>query len=62
MKEIALALALMDLLDKLIPRVRDQINGGELNATEEAEAREVYLRMRQSSDKYSGPDYELSGR
>lgn len=59
---VMLASAAMNLLEKLVPQIRDAIKGGTLTAEQEAEARAVYERMRSSTDLYSGPEYELSGR
>lgn len=59
---IALASAAVNLIEKLVPQIRDAITGGTLSEADEAAARAVYDKMRASSDLYSGPEYALSGR
>lgn len=46
-----------------LPALRDAINGGALSEADEQAARDVYTNYRAlGGAKYSGPDYDLSGR
>lgn len=63
MEYIILAGAAWDLIQKLIPQIRDQINSGELTDEQAAKAKEDYAFYRKlGGAKYSGSEYELSGR
>lgn len=60
---IALADAAVVFLQKAIPAIRNQFNGGEVTTEQQAEVRRKYEALRAAGgEAFSGPEYELSGR
>lgn len=63
MEYIAIAAAAANLIQTLVPKIRDAINSGELTPAQEDKARAAYDAYRALGGKaYEGPEYELSGR
>jgi hypothetical protein len=60
---LTLASAAMQLIKESMPVLRDAIKGGEISEEDQARVFAEYTELRAlAGEKYTGPEWELSGR